>query len=113
SNPDQYVAKISPQTATEIAISHLSTQASNLVKVDLDYENGVHTYSVEFIIGDQAVSVEIDPQTGQVLLVEQEPVGTLDVQDNETGDGETNDDTETNDGTSISDGDGETNDDLG
>lgn len=81
SNPDQYVARISPETAANIAIYHISAERSNLVEVDLDNENGVHVYSVEFIIDDQEVSVEIDPQTGEVLVVEQEPVGTPDTDD--------------------------------
>ena len=81
SNPDQYVARISPETAANIAIAHISTDRSNLVKVDLDNENGVHVYSADFIIRDQEVSVEIDPQTSKVLVVEQEPIGTPDTDD--------------------------------
>ncbi len=81
SNPDQYVARISPETAANIAIDHILADRSNLVEVDLDNENGVHVYSVDFIIGDQEVSVEIDPQTSKVLVVEQEPIGTPDTDD--------------------------------
>lgn len=81
SNPNQYVARISPESAANIAIDHISAESSNLVEVDLDNENGVHVYSVDFIIGDQEISVEIDPQTGKVLVVEQEPVGTPDTDD--------------------------------
>ena len=84
-------AKITPEAAATIAINYLRTQPSNLVTVDNDNENGSFIYSVEFIIGDQAVSVEIDPQTGKVLVVEQEPVGTSDkegtVDENEKEDG--------------------------
>ena len=74
-------AKITPSDAATIAINHLGTEESNLVKVDMDKENGSFLYSVEFIIGDQEVSVEIDPQTGEILVVEQEPVGTPDTDD--------------------------------
>jgi len=46
------------------------------------------------------ISMDIDPYTGEILNVDQSP---LDV--------ETNDDAQSNDGKSVSDGDGETNDD--
>lgn len=118
SNPDQYVAHISPKIAANIAINHLSTQPSNLVKVDLDNENGVHVYSVEFIISNQEVSVEIDPQTGEVLKVEQHPVETSNTESDasdepDTGDGETADDNTESNEPATGDGDGETADDLG
>ena len=84
-------AKITPEEAATIAINHLGAQQSNLVTVDKDKENGSFIYSVELIIGDEAVSVEIDPQTGKVLVVEREPVGTSDQEG-------TDDDSEQEDG---------------
>ena len=84
-------AKITPEEAATIAINHLGAQQSNLVTVDKDKENGSFIYSVELIIGDEAVSAEIDPQTGKVLVVEREPVGTSDQEG-------TNDDSEQEDG---------------
>ena len=84
-------AKITPEDAATIAISYLGAQPSNLITVDKDKQNDSFIYSVELVIGDKAISVEIDPQTGQILAVEQEPVGTSD----EEG---TNDDSEQEDG---------------
>ena len=74
----EFTPKITPDEAATIAINHLGAQPSNLVTVDKDKQNDSFIYSVELIIGDKAVSVEIDPQTGQILAVEQEPVGTSD-----------------------------------
>ena len=53
------------------------------VEIDVDKEDGVFLCSIDFIIGDDDVSVEIDPQTGEVLVVEIEPLGTQDDGDNE------------------------------
>lgn len=44
----------------------------------MDKEDGVFLYSVDFIIDDEDVSVEIDPQTGKILVVEVEPIGATD-----------------------------------
>jgi uncharacterized membrane protein YkoI len=85
-------AKITPGDATTIAINHLGTQLSNLNEVDMDKENGTCIYSVDFIIGDQDVSVEIDPQTGEILVVEQEPVGAPDTDDDGDEDNEDDND---------------------
>ena len=104
SHPDQYVAKISSQTAADIAVQNIGAQPSNLVKVDLDNENGSFVYSATIVKGDQEFDVKVDPQTGQILNVEQDLVGT------DTSD-ETDNDADTNDGKSVSDGDGETADD--
>ena len=78
----EFTSKITPEEAATIAINHLGAQPSNLVIVDKDKQNDSFIYSVEFIIGDQAVSVEIDPQSGKVLVVEQEPAGTSDTEGN-------------------------------
>jgi uncharacterized membrane protein YkoI len=70
--------KITKGEAAQIAVDHLGTDISNLVEVDVDKEDGTFLYSVDFIIGDQDVSVEIDPQTGDILVVESEPIGAPD-----------------------------------
>lgn len=85
-------AKITPGVAATIAINHLGTQPSNLNEVDMDQENGSCIYSVDFVIGDQDVSVEIDPQTGEILVVEQEPVGAPDTVDDGDEDNKDDDD---------------------
>jgi len=63
--------------------NHLKTDISNLVKVDVDKEEGVFLYSIDFIIDNNDVSVEIDPQTGEILLVDTEPIGTPDEDGND------------------------------
>jgi uncharacterized membrane protein YkoI len=78
--------KITKGEAAQIAANHLGTDISNLVEVDVDKEDGIFLYSVDFIIGDEDVSVEIDPQTGKILVVEIEPLGTPDDDDNDNDD---------------------------
>ncbi len=78
--------KITPGEAAQIAINHIGTDISNLIEIDVDKEDGVFLYSIDFIIGDDDVSVEIDPQTGEVLVVEIEPLGTPDDGDDEDDD---------------------------
>lgn len=90
-------AKITPGDAATIAVNYIGAQPSDLVKVDLDKENGTYVYSVEIIKGDQEFDVELDPQTGQVLLVEQETVGTETDDDGTDNDVETDDDDEVDD----------------
>jgi len=78
--------KITQGEAAQIALNHLGTDISNLDEVDVDKEDGVFLYSVDFIIGDEDVSVEIDPQTGEILVVEIEPVGAPDDDDDDDED---------------------------
>lgn len=92
SNSGLASAKITPGDAATIAINHLGTQPSNLVGVDMDKEGNSFIYSADFIIGDQNVSVEIDPQTGNILKVEEEPVGTPDTADDVDEDNDNEDD---------------------
>ncbi len=84
--------KITQGEAAQIAVNHLGTDLSNLVEVDVDKEDGTFLYSVDFIIGDEDVSVEIDPQTGDILTVEKEPVGAPDTDDDGDEDNEDDDD---------------------
>jgi len=93
-------AQISIDEAAAIGTAHLNTESSNLNAIALEKDDESFIYSLEFAIEDQEVSVEIDPHTGEILNVDQNP---LDV--------ETNDDVQSNDRKSVSDGDGETNDD--
>jgi len=108
SNMDQLQAvKITPEQAATIGLDYIGAQSSQLVTVDFDQEDGVYLYGVEIHKDNKEFDVKVDPQTGQVKTVE---VGPIDASESD-GDGETDDDTETNDGKSVSDGDGETNDD--
>lgn len=106
-------AQISIDEATAIGIAHLQTESDNLVGIAMEKDDESFIYNLEFEIEDQEVSVEIDPHTGEILSVDEEPLGaeSEDVNDIDGIDGETNDDVEANDGLSVSDGDGETNDD--
>ena len=83
--------KITQGEAIQIAVKTLGTDVSNLIGIDVDKENATFLYSVDFIIGDQSVSVEIDPQTGDVLTIESEPVVSPDT-DNDGSEDDTNDD---------------------
>jgi uncharacterized membrane protein YkoI len=83
--------KITKGEAAQIAVNQLGTDMSNLIEVDVDKEDGTFLYSVDFIIGDQEVSVEIDPQTGEILVIESEPVGSPDV-DNDRDEDDADDD---------------------
>jgi len=67
-------AEISIDEAAAIAIAHLNTESSNLDEIGMEREGESFTYEAEFEIGDQEVSVEIDPHTGEILEVEYEPL---------------------------------------
>lgn len=99
-------AQISIDEAAAIGISNLKTDSSNLKAISMERDEESFIYDLEFEIGDQEVSVQVDPQSGEVLDVEQNP---LDVEMDD--DVEIDDDVEANDGNSVSDGDGETDDD--
>lgn len=78
--------KITQGEAALIAVNHLGTDLSNLDEIDVDKEDGTFLYSVDFIIDDEDVSVEIDPYTGEILVVEIEPVGAPDDDDDDDED---------------------------
>ena len=67
-------AEISIDEAAAIAISNLQTKSSNLVEIGIEKEGESFTYDLEFEIGQQEVSVEINPHTGEVIEVESEPL---------------------------------------
>ncbi len=106
-------AQISIDEAAAIGIAHLKTESCNLTTISIERDGGSFIYSLEFGTDDQEVSVEIDPHTGEILTVEGEISGLSsdngsicsdDMEDEES------DDDETDDGKSVSDGDGETDD---
>ena len=80
---DMQSAEISMDEAASIAIAHLNTEASNLDEIGMEREGQSFTYEAEFEIGDQEVSVEIDPHTGEILEVEYEPLEEDDELDDE------------------------------
>ena len=67
--------------AIQIAMDHVGTDLSNLVDADVDRENNSFIYSIDFIIGDEDISVEIDPHTGNILNIEREDIGYEDPSD--------------------------------
>ena len=67
-------ADISIDEAAAIAITNLQTESSNLVVMAIEKDGESFIYDLEFEIGDQEVSVEIDPHTGEILEVESEPL---------------------------------------
>jgi uncharacterized membrane protein YkoI len=107
-------AQISIDEAAAIGITHLKTESDNLIGIAMEKDDESFIYNLEFEIEDQEVSVEVDPHTGEILSVEEEPLGVESEDVNDTGDIEEeneSDDIEANDGKSVSDGDGETDDD--
>ena len=76
-------AEISIDEAAAIAIAHLKTESSNLDEMGIEKEGESFTYEAEFEIGDQEVSVKIDPHTGEILEVEYELLEENDELDDE------------------------------
>jgi uncharacterized membrane protein YkoI len=107
--------QISIDEAAAIGIAHLKTESDNLTGIAMEKDDESFIYNLEFEIEDQQVSVEIDPHTGEILNVNEEPLEVeSDNGSNNTDDikeEHQSDDVEANDGKSVSDGDGETNDD--
>jgi uncharacterized membrane protein YkoI len=81
-------AKITTDEARTIAMTHTSTQSSDVQSVTLDDENGQLEYSVEITMAGKSLDVKVDAISGQVTHVDE---GL----DNELVDGETEDDKET------------------
>lgn len=108
-------AQISIDEAAAIGIAHLKTESDNLTGIAMEKDDESFIYNLEFEIDDQEVSLEIDPHTGEILSVDEEPMeaDSEDANDigNTNGENESDDYVEANDGKSVSDGDGETNDD--
>ena len=92
-------AKITPGEAVTIGVNHIGAQPSQLVTVDYDSEDGNYLYGVEIHKDGSEFDVKVDPRSGKVVKVEEDPTETAENED------------ESNDGKSVSDGDGETNDD--
>ena len=63
------VTTISAERAKEIALQHASLSAAdvNFVHSELDYDDGVQVYDVEFYKGNAEYDYEIDAATGAVL----------------------------------------------
>ena len=67
-------ANISVERAKEIALSHAGL-ASNQVtfkRTELDFDNGIQKYEVEFYYNNREYSYEINANTGDILSYEQD-----------------------------------------
>ena len=67
-------AKISVDRAKEIALSHagLTSSEVNFKRTELDFDNGIQKYEVEFYYNYIEYSYDIDANTGVVLSYEQD-----------------------------------------
>ena len=69
SHPKEYLER-----AKEIALSHAGL-ASNQVtfqRTELDFDNGIQKYEIEFYYNYREYSYEIDANTGNILSYEQD-----------------------------------------
>ena len=67
-------ANISLDKAKQIALSHagLTTSQVTFKKTELDFDDGIQKYEVEFYYNNREYSYEIDANTGNVLSYEQD-----------------------------------------
>ena len=65
---------ISLDKAKEIALAHagLTSDQVNFKRTELEFDNGVKKYEVEFYYNNREYSYEIDANTGNVLSYEQD-----------------------------------------
>lgn len=65
---------ISVERAKEIALSHagLSADQVTFVKVNMDFDDGIQKYEIEFYYNYREYSYEIDANTGNILSYEQD-----------------------------------------
>ena len=67
-------ANISLDKAKQIALSHAGLTSSQVTfkKTELDFDDGIQKYEVEFYYNNREYSYEIDANTGNVLSYEQD-----------------------------------------
>nr|WP_302660662.1 PepSY domain-containing protein [uncultured Clostridium sp.] len=67
-------ANISVERAKEIALSHagLSADQVTFVQVNMDFDDGIQKYEIEFYYNYREYSYEIDANTGNILSYEQD-----------------------------------------
>lgn len=73
-NNTNNAAGISVDKAKEIALSHAGLISSqvNFKRTELDFDDGIKKYEVEFYYNNREYSYEIDANTGKVLSYEQD-----------------------------------------
>lgn len=67
-------ANISEERAKEIALSHAGLGSSQVTfkRTELDFDNGIKKYEVEFYYNNREYSYEIDANNGNILSYEQD-----------------------------------------
>ena len=61
------VSGISSEKAKQIALSHAGVGSANFTKVQLDTEDGVRVYEIEFKVGNVEYDYDIDASTGAIV----------------------------------------------
>lgn len=71
--------KLSPEEAREAALKHagVTGEEATVIKEELDYDDGVTEYEIEFVAGGTKYEYEINAEDGAVLGSSQEPVEKL------------------------------------
>ena len=74
SNTPNNAVSISQEQAKEIALKHagLASNQVALKRVELDFDNGIQKYEVEFYYNNREYSYEIDANSGNILSYEQD-----------------------------------------
>ena len=67
-------ANISIEQAKEIALNHANLTSNQVIfsRTELDYDNGIQKYEVEFYYNNREYSYEINANTGDILGYEQD-----------------------------------------
>ena len=61
------VSGISSEKAKQIALSHAGVGSANFTKVQLDTEDGIRVYEIEFKVGNVEYEYDIDASTGAIV----------------------------------------------
>ena len=61
------VSEISVEEAKQIALSHAGVGSANFTKVQLDTEDGIRVYEIEFKVGNVEYDYDIDASTGAIV----------------------------------------------
>ena len=71
--------KLSPEEAREAALKHagVTGEEATVIKEELDYDDGVTEYEIEFVAGGTKYEYEINAEDGAVLSSSQKPVEEL------------------------------------
>ena len=61
------VSGISTEKAKQISLSHAGVGSANFTKVQLDTEDGIRVYEIEFKVGNVEYEYDIDASTGAIV----------------------------------------------